>query len=80
LILIGNIICYNLYGKLLHRYSATTLSFFGCTTPLFAALFGWFWLREEVSPWFYVTALLVGVGLYIFYQEELKEEIIAHQK
>lgn len=80
LILIGNIICYNLYGKLLHHYSATTLSFFGCTTPLFAALFGWFWLGEQVSPWFYVTALLIGVGLYVFYQEELKEGILANQK
>jgi len=76
LILIGNVICYNLYGKLLHKYSATTLSFFGCTTPLFAALFGWMWLGEAVSPWFYVTALLTGVGLYIFYQEELKEGLL----
>lgn len=80
LILIGNIICYNLYGKLLHRYSTTTLSFFGASTPLFAALFGWLWLGETVSPWFYVTAVLVGVGLYIFYQEDLKEGLLSNGK
>ena len=76
LILIGNIICYNLYGKLLHCYSATILSFFGCITPLFGVLFGWLWLGETVSPWFYVTALLASVGLYIFYQEDLKEGLL----
>jgi drug/metabolite transporter (DMT)-like permease len=76
LILVGNIICYNLYGKLLHRYSATILSFFGCTTPIFGVLFGWLWLGETVSPWFYVTATLAAIGLYIFYQEDLKEGII----
>lgn len=80
LILIGNIICYNLYGKLLHKYSATVLSFFGCTTPLFAALFGWLWLGETVSPWFYVTAALVAVGLYVFYQEDLKEGLLNQGK
>ncbi len=76
LILIGNIICYNLYGKLLHKYSTTTLSFFGASTPLFAVIFGWLWLGESVSPWFYVTALLVGIGLYVFYKDELKNGII----
>ncbi len=80
LIFVGNIISYNLYGKLLHDYSTTTLSFFGACTPLFAALFGWLWLGETVSPWFYVTAVLVGIGLYIFYKEELKDGILAKRK
>ncbi len=80
LILIGNIISYNLYGKLLHRYSATVLSFFGCTTPIFGVLFGWLWLGETVSPWFYVTATLAAVGLYIFYQENLKEGLLKQGK
>ncbi len=80
LILIGNIICYNLYGKLLHTYSATALSFFGASTPIFAALFGWLWLKETVTPWFYVTALLVAIGLYIFYKEELSDGLTSEEK
>jgi drug/metabolite transporter (DMT)-like permease len=76
LILIGNIICFNLYGSLLATYSATILSFFGFVTPLFAALFGWLWLGETVSWSFYVTVFFVGFGLYEFYQEELKQGYI----
>lgn len=76
LIMISNVICYNLYGKLLHRYQTTTLSFFGATTPLFAALFGWIWLGETVNEWFFVTILLVVIGLYVFYKEELKNNIL----
>ncbi len=72
LIIIGNIICYNLYGYLLHRYSTTFLSFCGFFTPLFAALFGWIWLGETIELSFIVTVLLVTVGLYIFYKEDLK--------
>jgi len=76
LILIGNVICFNLYGKLLHKYSATILSFFGFFTPLFSALFGWYWLGETVSIAFFLTAFLVTFGLYLFYQEELRQGYI----
>ncbi|BDC34542.1 hypothetical protein Noda2021_05000 [Candidatus Dependentiae bacterium Noda2021] len=71
LILIGNIICYNLYGHLLKKYSATFLSFAGFTAPLFAALFGWL-LHGEVIQWqFYVSVVAVFFGLWIFYRQEL---------
>mgnify|MGYP000691590559 CR=1 FL=1 len=74
-IIIGNVIVYNLYGKLLQTYSATALSLFGCTTPLFAALIDWFWLGKMVGPLFVVTTIATAIGLYIFYQEELKGTI-----
>lgn len=79
LILIGNVICFNLYGKLLHTYSTTMLSFFGFVTPLFTALFSWLWLGETVSNAFFITIALVTCGLYIFYQEELKLGYITHK-
>ncbi len=75
LILVGNIISYNLYGYLLTRYSATFLSFAGFTTPLFAALFGWFFLDEQVSWQFFLTVIIVFVGLYLFYKDELPKKI-----
>lgn len=74
LIIISNLICYNLYGYLLKRYSATFISFAGFTTPLFTALFGWLYLGEVVTWPFYFSALIVFFGLFTFYQEELKQD------
>lgn len=72
LIIISNFICYNLYGHLLKKYSATFLSFAGFTTPMFTALFGWFFLNETINMEFYVSGAIVFTGLFLFYQEELK--------
>lgn len=72
LIVISNLICYNLYGSLLKSYSATFISFAGLTTPLFAALFGWIILGEVVAWPFYLSFMIVVLGLFIYDQEELK--------
>ena len=72
LIIISNIICYNLYGALLKRYSATFLSFAGFTTPLFTALFGWMILGEVVTWPFFLSFLIVLLGLLKFEQGELR--------
>lgn len=72
LIIISNLICYNLYGTLLKRYSATFMSFAGFTTPLFAALFGWFVLGEAVTWPFFLSFAIVFMGLLLFDQENLK--------
>jgi drug/metabolite transporter (DMT)-like permease len=72
LILISNLAAYNLYGYLLKRYSATFVSFAGFTTPLFTALFGWYFLGETVTWAFYASTLIVFAGLYLFNQEELR--------
>lgn len=71
LILVSNLICYNLYGFLLKSYSATFMSFAGFTTPLFTAFFGWLYLGEVVTWPFYLSAVIVFSGLLVFYQEEL---------
>ena len=72
LILIANVICFNLYSWLLHHYSTTFISFAGFTTPLFAALFDLLYFGQGVSMSFFSTIGLVGIGIYIFYQDELK--------
>ena len=77
LIIIANIICYNLYGYLLSRYSATFLSFAGFMTPLFAALLGWIFLGEQVTWHFFATISLVIVGLYLFHE---KKPIVFEEK
>ncbi len=72
--LISNIVCYNLYGYLLKRYSATFMSFAGLVTPFFASFFGWYFLGETIT-WHYFAAIIVfSIGLTLFYQEELQRE------
>ena len=75
LIIISNLICYNLYGYLLQRFSATFMSFAGLTTPLFTAFFGWLFLNEVVTWPFYASFCIVFSGVLIFYQEELRKEL-----
>ena len=74
--LISNIICYNLYGFLLKRYSATFMSFAGLVTPFFASFFGWMFLEETITWHFFASIALFSIGLTLFYQEELKTEKI----
>lgn len=77
LVLIANIIGYNLYGYLLSRYSATFLSFAGFMTPLYAALLGWVFFGEKVTWHFFATMMLVVFGLYLFYE---KKPIVFEEK
>lgn len=72
IIIIGNIIFYNLYGYLLKKYSATLLAFAGFTCPFFAALYGNIFLNEAITLSLLASACCAFVGLYLFYHEELK--------
>lgn len=72
LLLVSNLVCYNLYGWLLKRFSATFMSFAGFTTSMFSALFGWVILGEDLTWSFFISSAIILLGLSIFYQEELK--------
>lgn len=72
-VIVSNVICYNLYGHLLKKYSPTFISFSGFLVPIFAAFYGWGLLSERITWHFYASCLIVFVGLYLFYQDELKQ-------
>ena len=65
------ITCFVLYIYLLKEYSPTLISFFGFTRSFFGAFYGWLFLSEVVSWTFYPSILVVSLGLYLFYQEDL---------
>ena len=73
LILIANIIGYNLYASLLRQYSATFLSFAGFITPFFASIFGWIFLKETLTAPFFISLFMTMISLYFFYQDELRD-------
>ncbi len=77
LTLVSNIICYNLNALLLRTYTATYLSFTGLSQPFFAALFGWIFLGEIMSEYFWISVAAVTIGLVIYYREELRQGHIA---
>ncbi len=74
--LISNILCYNLYGYLLTRFTATFVSFMGLLSPLFASLNAWILLGETPSPIIFLSTAIVSAGLWLIYSAELKQGYI----
>ncbi len=78
--LLYNILCYNLYGFLLKRLTATFISFMGLLSPIFASLSGWLLLGETPSPQIFASTGIVCLGLWIVYRAELKQGYIVQRK
>lgn len=77
---VSNILCYNLYGYLLKKYTATFLSFIGLLSPVFASLHGWIFLGEPLSGLIFLSTAIVCLGLWIVYSAELKQGYIVKAK
>jgi len=73
---ISNILCYNLYGMLLKRFTSTFLSFMGLLSPVFASLNSWLLLGEPLSPVILFSTAVVSIGLWLVYSAELKQGYI----
>lgn len=78
--IVSNVICYNLYGYLLKKYTATFLSFVGLLSPIFASLSEWVLLKTPPSPLIVGSTCVIIFGLWIVYREELKQGYIAKSK
>ncbi|NGX30672.1 MAG: S-adenosylmethionine/S-adenosylhomocysteine transporter [Chlamydiae bacterium] len=78
--LISNVICYNLYGYLLKKYTATLLSFAGLLSPIFASINAYFILNEPMQPLIFFCTGFILFALWIIYSEELKLGYIEKSK
>jgi drug/metabolite transporter (DMT)-like permease len=78
--LLSNVICYNLYGMLLKRFTATFLSFMGLLSPIFASINGLIFLKEPISWTIILSTGIVSLGLWIVYRAELKQGYIPSSK
>ncbi|MBI5272781.1 MAG: DMT family transporter [Chlamydiia bacterium] len=74
--LISNILCYNLYGFLLKRFTATFISFMGLLSPIFASLSSWALLGETLSPVIFLSTAVVSIGAWLVHSEELRQGYI----
>ena len=74
--LISNIICSNLMGFVLKRFTATFVSFMGLLSSLFASLNSWIILGEAPSMTILLSTGIVSLGLWLVYSAELKQGYI----
>lgn len=76
LIIVGNLLAYNVYGHLLKQYSATLLSF-SCSVliPLFTVLFEFIIMHHAIGWDFMVRLGVVWVGLYLFYSKDKQSAV-----
>lgn len=77
-IIVSNLLCHNIYGMLLKKYSPTFLSFASFLTPLFAALYDWFFFHRAISWEFFISVGCVFLGLTIFYQDSFSKDSDKH--
>lgn len=77
---ISNVFCYNLYGVMLKKFTATLLSFLGLLSSIFASLYGWFFLNEPLSLEIFLSTVVVSLGLWVVYSAELKQGYITKLK
>jgi drug/metabolite transporter (DMT)-like permease len=70
IILASNILFYNFYASLLRRYDAVFMACAGSLTPVFALLFGWLFLGEELCSSIFFMVAASGVALYLFHRGE----------
>ncbi len=76
IILISNLICYNLYGIALKRFTATFLSFLGLLSPIFASINEWILIGTPPSWVIFLSTAIVSSGLWLVYRAELKQGYI----
>lgn len=76
----SNLICFNLYGYMLKRFTATFMSFAGLLSPIFASLNSWMLLGEPLSPVIFGSTAVVLLGLWIVYRTEIKQGYIKQEK
>lgn len=67
LVLLSNVIVYNLYGMLIKKYGFTFISLAGFLSPIFGALYAKLFFGDQLS-WYHLVAFIsICVGLKIFY-------------
>jgi drug/metabolite transporter (DMT)-like permease len=75
LFLLSSLLTYSLYAYLLQNFSPTFISFAGFLEPAFALLYGVLWFGYTIRIVDVVSFIILFLGLYIFYRQELDKEL-----
>lgn len=79
-IIAGNVVGYTLYTSTLRYHSATLISLAGFTIPIFVGIFGFIVLGEPIVLSMVFAAILMFIGLTVFYRNELKSLLVITHK
>lgn len=80
IIIVTNFICYNAQAMLLKYFNATTVALASLAAPLFATITSVILLGETIHWSFYLSASMLALGIYIFYQaDKLDTAMIAEE-
>ncbi len=74
-IIMGNMLGYTLYAKVLKHYSATFIALSGFSIPLMVHLLGWLFLGEQLSFVFFCACGITFSGLLLFFFDERSSNI-----
>lgn len=80
LISLLSIVTVNIKSLLLKKYSATLMTFTSFVMPMFTVLFGAMFFNERITSTFVLAFLIIVLGLYIFYSEELRQGYVIQNK
>ena len=58
-------LCFAIQAYLLRRHSASKISIYSFATPLFGVVAAWAFRGDPLSPWLFVSAACVGLGILI---------------
>jgi drug/metabolite transporter (DMT)-like permease len=71
LVIISNIIAYNIYGYLLKYYSLTLISFVGFTCPLWSAIYEYIFYKRSFEINYWISFCIITVAILLFYSDEI---------
>lgn len=75
-VIIGNVVAYTMYAHFLKAYSANFVSLAGFSVPIFVSIYGLLFLGEKITPMLVISSSIIFVGVFIFYQDEIKKRVI----
>lgn len=70
LMIMANIVAYNICALLLQRYSLTFIMLAQFTCPIFGALYGYFFWQEPFYSHYVMAFCVIALGVWLFYSEE----------
>jgi drug/metabolite transporter (DMT)-like permease len=79
IVIVHNLICYSIFAFSLRRYSVTFMTFAGLSNSIFAGLFGWVFLGEDITLSFILAFVGIALGLGLFYMDEETESTVSKE-